>query len=35
MTALVGKTADLEPVDRAVEEDMIVTVAEVNTRRTD
>ncbi len=31
VTALVGKTADLEPVDRAVEEDMIVTVAEVNT----
>ncbi len=26
-----GKTAEVEPVDRAVEEDMIVTVAEVNT----
>ncbi len=31
VTALVGKTAEVEPVHRAVEEDMIVTVAEVNT----
>lgn len=30
VTALVGKTAEIEPVDRSVEEDMIVTVAEVN-----